>query len=161
MASDPPSLAHRTGLRRSPHLPAAVIVAVGFLARLAWMLHVRPMPVSDFNDYRTLALGIIDHLQFGYPEPTAFFLPVHPTFLAGFALISLRPVAGVLDGPSRHRLRPTGLPRWSARAANASGCSHRGRDLRSLPHLRGLLPRVGDRAPLRAADAGSDLPAHG
>lgn len=88
MASDPPSLAHRTGLRRSPHLPAAVIVAVGFLARLAWMLHVRPMPVSDFNDYRTLALGIIDHLQFGYPEPTAFFLPVHPTFLAGFALIS-------------------------------------------------------------------------
>ena len=71
-----------------PHLPLAVIISVGFILRLAWLLHARPMPVSDYNDYRTLALGILDHGQFGYPEPTAFFLPVHPTFLAGFALIS-------------------------------------------------------------------------
>lgn len=56
--------------------------------RLTWLLIARPMPVSDFNDYRTLALGIVDHAQFGYPEPTSFFLPVHPAFLAIFAVFS-------------------------------------------------------------------------
>jgi 4-amino-4-deoxy-L-arabinose transferase-like glycosyltransferase len=70
------------------HVPLIGAVAVGFLLRFGWLLLSKPFPVSDYNDYRTLALGIIDHGQFGYPEPTAFFLPVHPTFLAGFALIS-------------------------------------------------------------------------
>lgn len=69
-------------------IPVLLVVLTGFGLRLSWLLHARPIPVSDFNDYRTLALGILDHGQFGYPEPTAFFLPVHPTFLAIFAMVS-------------------------------------------------------------------------
>ena len=69
-------------------LPILSVVLTGFALRLGWLLHARPMPVSDFNDYRTLALDILDHGQFGYPEPTAFFLPVHPIFLSFFALVS-------------------------------------------------------------------------
>lgn len=74
------SLGHRRAL--------VLITASGFLVRIGWALHASPIPVSDFNDYRTLALDMLDHLQFGYPNPTVFFLPMHPTYLAIFASVS-------------------------------------------------------------------------
>ncbi|MEZ5175702.1 MAG: glycosyltransferase family 39 protein [Acidimicrobiia bacterium] len=73
---------------RRERVPIVIIVGAGFLIRLAWLLHADPVPVSDFNDYRTLAVGIVDHGQFGYPEPTSFFLPLHPVYLSVFAFFS-------------------------------------------------------------------------
>lgn len=64
------------------------VIGVGFLFRLIWLLYAQPEPISDFNDYRTLAFDLIDHGQFGYPESTAFFLPAHPWYLAAFALVA-------------------------------------------------------------------------
>lgn len=64
------------------------LIALAFVVRLAWLLYAQPAPVSDFNDYRTLARDLLEHRQFGYPEPTAFFLPVHPLLLALFMLVS-------------------------------------------------------------------------
>lgn len=69
-------------------VPILVIIGAGFLVRLAWLLHADPVPVSDFHNYRTLALDILDHRQFGYPEPTSFFLPLHPLYLSVFAFFS-------------------------------------------------------------------------
>lgn len=69
-------------------VPILVIIGAGFLARLAWLLHADPVPVSDFHNYRTLALDILDHHQFGYPEPTSFYLPLHPLYLSVFAFFS-------------------------------------------------------------------------
>jgi 4-amino-4-deoxy-L-arabinose transferase-like glycosyltransferase len=70
------------------HRPAFLVTFLGFAVRVGWLLNARTTPVSDFNDYRTLAIGIIDHQQFGYPEHTSFFLPLHPTYVALFATIS-------------------------------------------------------------------------
>lgn len=69
-------------------VPILVIIGAGFLVRLAWLLHAAPVPVSDFHNYRTLALDILDHHQFGYPEPTSFYLPLHPLYLSVFAFFS-------------------------------------------------------------------------
>ncbi|GMQ85605.1 MAG: hypothetical protein BMS9Abin07_1172 [Acidimicrobiia bacterium] len=65
-----------------------LILSLAFILRVAWLLYAQPVPVSDFNDYRTLAEGMLDHGQFGYPEPTSFFLPVHPTLVAALMLVS-------------------------------------------------------------------------
>jgi len=64
------------------------LIAVAFFVRLAWLLYAQPAPVSDFNDYRNLARYLLDHGQFGYPEPTAFFLPMHPLLLTGLMVVS-------------------------------------------------------------------------
>lgn len=73
------------------HVVLAAIVGGAFALRLAWSLHADPHPVSDFHDYWSLARGIVEHRQFGYPEPTAFFLPMHPLYLSAFVAISESP----------------------------------------------------------------------
>ncbi len=82
------SLARRTREFVSQNRWILLILVLAFAVRLAWLLYAQPVPVSDFNDYRTLAEGILDHQQFGYPEPTSFFLPMHPTFVAALMLVS-------------------------------------------------------------------------
>lgn len=52
------------------------------LIRLAWLAYVDPVPVSDFEEYRALAEGLLKHGQFGYPEPSAFRPIGYPAFLA-------------------------------------------------------------------------------
>ncbi len=65
-----------------------VILGVGFALRLAWLLYAQPTPVSDWHAYRQLAADLIDHRQFGYPEPTSFYMPMHPFHLALWSLVS-------------------------------------------------------------------------
>ena len=64
------------------------IVGLGFALRLAWLLYVQPTPVSDWHAYRQLAADLIDHRQFGYPDRTSFYLPMHPVHLALWSTIS-------------------------------------------------------------------------
>ncbi len=82
------SLTSRTRLLVSQNRRILFILSLAFILRLAWLFYAQPVPISDFNDYRTLAEGILDHGQFGYPEPTSFFLPVHPTLVAALMLVS-------------------------------------------------------------------------
>ena len=82
------SFTSRTRLLVSQNRWILFILSLAFILRLAWLFYAQPVPVSDFNDYRTLAEGILDHGQFGYPEPTSFFLPVHPTLVAALMLVS-------------------------------------------------------------------------
>ena len=82
------SLTSRTRLLVSQNRWILFILSLAFILRLAWLFYAQPVPISDFNDYRTLAEGILDHAQFGYPEPTSFFLPVHPTLVAALMLVS-------------------------------------------------------------------------
>ncbi len=82
------SLRSRTRLLVSQNRWILFILSLAFILRLAWLFYAQPVPISDFNDYRTLAEGILDHGQFGYPEPTSFFLPVHPTLVAALMLVS-------------------------------------------------------------------------
>ena len=37
-----------------------LILALGFALRLAWLLFARPVPVSDFEGYRQLAINLLD-----------------------------------------------------------------------------------------------------
>ena len=64
------------------------IVGLAFLVRVLWMLVAQPTPVSDWHAYRQLAADLLDHHQFGYPDRTTFYLPVHPVHLALWSLIS-------------------------------------------------------------------------
>ena len=82
------SFTSRTRLLVSQNRWILFILSLAFILRLAWLFYAQPVPISDFNDYRTLAEGILDHGQFGYPEPTSFFLPVHPTSVAALMLVS-------------------------------------------------------------------------
>lgn len=68
--------------------PAVIVVGVAFTLRVIWLLFAQPTPVSDFSVYQTLAAGLLDHRQLGYPQPTTFYLPVHPVILAAFMLVS-------------------------------------------------------------------------
>ncbi len=65
-----------------------VPVAIGFVLRLAWFLYSRPVPVSDYDSYRLLAISLLDHGRFGYPEPNMFRVPFYPAVLAAFMLVS-------------------------------------------------------------------------
>lgn len=82
------SFRSRTRLLVSQNRWILFILSLAFILRLAWLFYAQPVPISDFNDYRTLAEGILDHGQFGYPEPTSFFLPVHPTLVVALMLVS-------------------------------------------------------------------------
>lgn len=62
-----------------------LIVGVAFAVRLAWLLYARPVPVTDFEVHRGMAVSLAD--TFSYP-PTADRLPVYIVFLGGAALIS-------------------------------------------------------------------------
>jgi len=74
--------------RLRAHWPLLAIAALGFALRLAWLLYAQPTPVSDWHAYRQLAADLLDHRQFGYPERTTFYLPMHPFHLALWSLVS-------------------------------------------------------------------------
>lgn len=63
-------------------------VAAGFVLRFGWLLLTQPEPVSDFAEYLALASGLADHGQLGYPEPSAYRLPLYPVLLSLFMLVS-------------------------------------------------------------------------
>jgi 4-amino-4-deoxy-L-arabinose transferase-like glycosyltransferase len=66
----------------------AAILTVGFLLRLAWLLNARPDPVSDFLVYQRIAERMLDDGFIGLDEPSAFWLPGYPAFLALLSLAS-------------------------------------------------------------------------
>lgn len=60
----------------------ALIIVLAFLLRLAWVLSIPALPVSDFfRDYQ-LAEGLSSGLGYGYPEPAADRPVGYPAFLA-------------------------------------------------------------------------------
>lgn len=62
-----------------------LMVVVAFAVRLAWLLYARPVPVTDFEVHRDMAVSLANTLS--YP-PTADRLPVYIVVLAGAALVS-------------------------------------------------------------------------
>ena len=64
-----------------------IILVVAFVLRLAWLLWARPVPSSDFAQYLDNARDLIMYGSYGYPEPTAYRLPLYPLMLAGLLLI--------------------------------------------------------------------------
>ncbi len=75
-------------VRFSKPLPLSLIVLGGLLLRITWLLVADPAPVSDFWAYLQLGVGLLDHHQFGYPEPEMIRLPGYPVFLALLMLAS-------------------------------------------------------------------------
>jgi 4-amino-4-deoxy-L-arabinose transferase-like glycosyltransferase len=69
-------------LFQNRYLVVAVIFTLGLVLRLGWMIYSQPIPVSDWAEYYSLAKGLLQHKQFGYPEPSAYRLPAYPVFLA-------------------------------------------------------------------------------
>jgi 4-amino-4-deoxy-L-arabinose transferase-like glycosyltransferase len=65
-----------------------LIVGAGAALRLAWWAYAQPAPVSDFEYYRRLALDVLTHGQFGYPEPSGYRVPGYPLFLAALMLVT-------------------------------------------------------------------------
>lgn len=74
---------------RKPDAPAlTAVVLVALAARLAFVLPVRPLPVSDFGWYFDRAIGIVQGLGYtlhGYP--TALWPPGWPYVLAGIVKV--------------------------------------------------------------------------
>jgi hypothetical protein len=68
--------------------PWTVLMVVNLAMGLVWMIRVQPSPFSDYLAYYKLAGHLLDHQQFGWPEPTARRLPGYPAFLAIPMLIS-------------------------------------------------------------------------
>lgn len=64
------------------------ILALAMVLRLGWLLYAAPTPTSDAEHYRFLAEGLLDHHQYGYPQPSAFRPPGYPFFLATMMLVS-------------------------------------------------------------------------
>ncbi len=75
----PPSLRQR---------PIWIILLLGFAAWVLWWAYAEPVPVSDYETYRLLAEGLLQHRQLGIPNPSANRLPGYPVFLALMMLIS-------------------------------------------------------------------------
>ena len=71
-------------------VPAGVVVfVVAFCIGTAWTLNLKSIhPFSDYLEYHELAENLLEHGQFGYPEPTARRLPAYPALLAGLMRIS-------------------------------------------------------------------------
>ncbi|MBT3294530.1 MAG: phospholipid carrier-dependent glycosyltransferase [Verrucomicrobia bacterium] len=57
--------------------------------RLGWWGYTRPVPVSDFKEFAILAQDLLEHGQFGYPDPTAYRLPGYPLFLAAMMFVGI------------------------------------------------------------------------
>ena len=74
-------------MRASPRTQMALILLLALGLRLGWALYARPVPLSDYLEYRNLAAAILDHGAYGYPQPTAFRLPAYPLLLALFMLV--------------------------------------------------------------------------
>ena len=81
----------RTAARQA-RAATAVIFLLALILRSAWMFYAQPEPVSDFEDYRKLAEGLLDQHQYGYPVPTAVRTPGFPLVLAGMMLVSRSPM---------------------------------------------------------------------
>lgn len=71
-----------------PWRQALWIVGLGLALRLAWMLVAAPVPVSDYEKYRSLAEELLRYHQLGVPEPSATRLPAYPGLLALAMLVS-------------------------------------------------------------------------
>ena len=71
-----------------PWRQALWIVGLGFALRLVWMLVAAPVPVSDYEKYRSLAEELLRYHQLGVPEPSATRLPAYPALLALAMLVS-------------------------------------------------------------------------
>jgi 4-amino-4-deoxy-L-arabinose transferase-like glycosyltransferase len=67
--------------------PIWIVVLSGLSARVAWWAYAEPAPVSDFEYYRRLAEGLLEHGQLGFPNPIAWRPPGYPAFLALLMLI--------------------------------------------------------------------------
>lgn len=76
------------GPSRRLRIALLAVLAAGLLLRVGWLAYARPAPLWDFQDYRSLAGDILDHQQFGYPDPTAQRAPGYPFFLACLMAIS-------------------------------------------------------------------------
>ena len=76
----------RAFLVRNPHI--AGVMAVGFVVRVAWLLHAQPQPVSDYQVYQQLAINLLDKGFLGIDGPDAVNLPGFPSLLAGLMLLS-------------------------------------------------------------------------
>lgn len=59
-----------------------LIIALSFLLRLAWIIYIPALPVSDFVQHYNLAEDLSAGLGYGYPEPTAYRPVGYPAFLA-------------------------------------------------------------------------------
>lgn len=68
--------------------PWTVLMVVNLAMGFVWMIRVRPEPFSDYLAYYKLAGHLLDHRQFGWPDPTARRLPGYPAFLTIPMLIS-------------------------------------------------------------------------
>jgi len=65
-----------------------IILIIGFLLRLLWWAYAEPVPISDYEEYRILAHGLLYNGSFGIQNPSAWRLPGYPFFLASMMLIS-------------------------------------------------------------------------
>jgi 4-amino-4-deoxy-L-arabinose transferase-like glycosyltransferase len=50
--------------------------------RILWWAYAKPVPVSDFEEYRLLAEGLLKNSRFGILKPSAYLFPGYPFFLA-------------------------------------------------------------------------------
>jgi 4-amino-4-deoxy-L-arabinose transferase-like glycosyltransferase len=73
---------------RDKPITILALFIIGLILRLAWTIYARPMPVMDFEHYRILAEALLEHHQFGYPQATAYRVPLYPAFLAIMMIIS-------------------------------------------------------------------------
>jgi len=90
------STAPRGPIRRRrvrPDLSAVTVVALGAVARLAWLAYARPEPVSDFRHYMQTGYALLDTGTFGIGHPSAWRLPAYPAVLAAGAAVSRDPLA--------------------------------------------------------------------
>lgn len=65
-----------------------IVFILGLLFRLVWMIYARPIPFSDYADYKNIAENLLEHRQFGYPEPSAYRFPLYPVFLSLLMIIT-------------------------------------------------------------------------
>jgi 4-amino-4-deoxy-L-arabinose transferase-like glycosyltransferase len=66
----------------------AIATVVGLLARLAWLIVIRPQPVSDYEYIHRFADGLFDHHQYGYPVLDSGRMPGYPMLLAALMVVS-------------------------------------------------------------------------
>lgn len=79
---------HRLRVSASANTDIILITAAGFFLRVGWLIVARPMPISDWHLFKQLAFALQDHGQLGYPDPSTFYLPGLPVFLALWAVLS-------------------------------------------------------------------------
>jgi 4-amino-4-deoxy-L-arabinose transferase-like glycosyltransferase len=108
VAGDKPTTPRPALFDRRRALIAAAIFLVSFVPATIWFLKLQPAPATDFKDFVDHALSIVDHHQFGYPQPSADRFPGYPFFLAlliwvkrsylwiGFWNVGLTALIGVL-----------------------------------------------------------------